>query len=176
MVKRHPRGAPSIILMNPFLKKRRVIPQSLYLLKLSTILQSARFGNSTVRILHTSTGITLLIGSVGKDSTFPGVSPAPAIKSSLLEKWQGQHYREGYVPQFGWNQETGEPWLAIRCFAIKACPALCGKLTPVITDEQANGSRSQAGVHQTIKQINAKLRTVLREVRRKWTSAPLARV
>jgi hypothetical protein len=86
----------------------------------------------------TSAGITLLIESVGKDSAFPGVSPAPTIKSNLLEKWQGQHYRERYVPQFGWNPETGEPWLAIRCFAIKAYPALCGKLTLIVTDEQAN--------------------------------------
>jgi hypothetical protein len=75
----------------------------------------------------------LLIVLVGQDTTFPGVDPAPAIKLDLLNKWRGQHFRVGYEPQFGWNPETGEPWLVIRCLAEKAYPALCGKVSCPIT-------------------------------------------
>jgi hypothetical protein len=47
--------------------------------------------------------------------------PFPAIHPALR--------RGGYRPQFGWNQETGEPWLAIKCYAREAFPALCGKFS-----------------------------------------------
>ncbi|KAE9378953.1 hypothetical protein N431DRAFT_450873 [Stipitochalara longipes BDJ] len=44
----------------------------------------------------------------------------------LISRWQGQHFRKGYTPQFGWCSKTGQPWFAIRCSAIKSYPTLCG--------------------------------------------------
>jgi hypothetical protein len=53
---------------------------------------------------------------------------AAAMKRKLLAKWQNKPYRRGYKPKFGWNPTTGEPWLAMRCYAKGAYLALSGKI------------------------------------------------
>ncbi len=52
MVRRPPRGPPSIKLMRPFVKKRRVILQRTPLLRLNPILLSVGYGDITVSLLR----------------------------------------------------------------------------------------------------------------------------
>lgn len=81
--------------------------------------------------------------AVGDDhATFPGIGSTLAAPESLispaqklmalstrqnLEKlWADQKDRRSYQPQMGWNTATGEPWMAIRCYAGNAYPAISG--------------------------------------------------
>jgi hypothetical protein len=68
MVRRHPRGPPSIKLMRPTVKKRRVILQSTSLLRLNPIFLSVGYGDITVSLLSYPLEAILLIKQLAKAS------------------------------------------------------------------------------------------------------------
>jgi len=121
------RGPPSITSVRHSVKQRRARLRSISLLRLSPILPRGGYGHITVGHAQNQGDEILLTNFiVGDSAPFPGVYPAPAIKSNLINMWQGQLRRRGYAPQFGWNPRTGEPWLVLRCFAREVFTALCG--------------------------------------------------
>jgi hypothetical protein len=85
--------------------------------------------------------------AVGDGIPFPGVSPslsvlttfttplsepAVAMKQKLLSIWSNEPFRVGYKPKFGWNPRTGQPCMAIKCYALEVYTALSGTLLSTI--------------------------------------------
>jgi len=52
---------------------------------------------------------------------------AQNMKEKMQSKWFKKSHRQGYKPQFGWDESVGLPWLTIKCVAKKAYPALSGE-------------------------------------------------
>ncbi|KAH8794108.1 hypothetical protein BGZ57DRAFT_869050 [Hyaloscypha finlandica] len=52
---------------------------------------------------------------------------AQNMKEKMQSKWFKKSHRQGYKPQFGWDESVGLPWLTIKCVAKKAYPALSGR-------------------------------------------------
>ncbi len=67
-------------------------------------------------------------------------SHAAETHTHLEDLWARSVRRQGYKPQLGLNPDTGEPWLAIRCYAYNAYPAFSGE-----------GQRYLAYLHKAIK-------------------------
>ncbi|CZR60312.1 uncharacterized protein PAC_10208 [Phialocephala subalpina] len=56
------------------------------------------------------------------------LEPSAALMRFHLEsKWKTREAFKDYQPQLGFNPQTGEPWMAIRCYAEDAYPALSGQ-------------------------------------------------
>ena len=73
----------------------------------------------------------LLIISVGDALPFPSDDPhRPTLSATApLEACAMSHELSvvrGYESQLWWNSGTGEPWMAVRCYADQAYPALSG--------------------------------------------------
>lgn len=63
----------------------------------------------------------------GHDPRLP--TPSAPIPLSAFAMRHELRVKRGIFSQLGWNPETGEPWMAIRCYADRAYPALSGMIS-----------------------------------------------
>jgi hypothetical protein len=49
------------------------------------------------------------------------------MRKKLEELWANRWNRKKYKPQLGWNEATGEPYMAVRAYAENSYPALSGE-------------------------------------------------
>jgi hypothetical protein len=56
----------------------------------------------------------------------PAVAVDPKSVKQQLEDIFKHVYRKDYQPPLGWDPSTGEPWMAVRCYANLAYASLVG--------------------------------------------------
>jgi hypothetical protein len=65
-------------------------------------------------------------------------SGARATRAALLKLLSAQkEFGAKYVPQMGWNPDTGEPWLSIRSYARNGYPAISGPFNSFAKEAEA---------------------------------------
>ena len=115
MVRRHPRGIFDQII-GTFRQEEEGHSSEHVPLEIKSYLAERRIGRYYCKSAPLPIGSHGANSTVGEGIPFPGIHPMLRLRGT---------------PQFGWNQETGEPWLAIKCYAREAFPALCGKFSSV---------------------------------------------